>query len=380
MTKTYIKKPYFIATAIDCGKDPQVMLEKFHKDGHKVDINSVKLRLKKFILKGYIPLDSGNKPELGMNIKKVSTMHGPDGEVKLQWVTSENTVEKQLEVFEDALSGILSAVPKHPLIEAPTISDEDTMSVYTIGDAHIGMLAWSPETGEDHGLEKAEHELLSVMQLMVSQSTNSKEAFIIDVGDYFHSDNASNTTSKSGNTLDVDGRYSKVLEVGLHLTYKLIDMALAKHEVVHWRSAIGNHNEHSAVMMNQFVKAWYRDEPRVVVHDSPSIFMYHQFGKNLIGVTHGHTVKADKLGEIMSVDQSDAWSSTKHRYWYTGHIHHQTVKEYPSCVVETFRTLAPKDAWHSGAGYRSGQDMKCITLHKDHGEISRNTTNISRIS
>jgi hypothetical protein len=132
-------------------------------------------------------------------------------------------------------------------------------------------------------------------------------------------------------------------------------------------------------MMNQFIKAYYRNEPRVIVHDTPSMFMYHQFGKNLIGITHGHTVKAEKLGEIMSVDCEEIWSSTKYRYWYTGHIHHLSTKELPSCVVETFRTLASKDAWHSGAGYRSGQDMKCITLHKDYGEISRNTVNLAMI-
>jgi len=132
-------------------------------------------------------------------------------------------------------------------------------------------------------------------------------------------------------------------------------------------------------MMSQFIKAWYRNEPRVVVHDEPGMFMYHQFGKNLIGITHGHTAKADKLGEIMAVDCSDLWSATKYRYWYCGHIHHQSVKEYPSCVVETFRTLAGKDAWHHASGYRSGQDMKCITLHKDYGEISRNTVSLYQV-
>jgi len=132
-------------------------------------------------------------------------------------------------------------------------------------------------------------------------------------------------------------------------------------------------------MATAFVKAYYRNEPRVVVHDTPNPFMYFQFGKNLIGVTHGHTIKADKLGEVMSVDCEDIWSSTKYRFWYTGHVHHLSTKEYPSCVVETFRTLAGKDAWHSTSGYRSGQDMKAITLHKDFGEISRNTVNINAI-
>lgn len=101
--------------------------------------------------------------------------------------------------------------------------------------------------------------------------------------------------------------------------------------------------------------------------------MYYKFGKNLIGITHGHTIKAEKLGEVMSVDCKDDWSSTDHRYFYTGHVHHQSVKEFSNCIVETFNTLTGKDAWHAGQGYRSKQSMKSITLHKDYGEISRNT-------
>ena len=153
------------------------------------------------------------------------------------------------------------------------------------------------------------------MELLVSQSRSTYEAFIVDVGDFFHSDNIENRTAASGHSLDVDGRYAKVLAFGLNLTTKLIDLALTKHQIVHWRSAIGNHNDHSAIMMNQFIKAYYRNEPRVVVHDEPSMYMYHQFGKNLIGITHGHKTKADNLGAIMSVDCEEIWSSTKFRYW-----------------------------------------------------------------
>lgn len=198
--------------------------------------------------------------------------------------------------------------------------------------------------------------------------------------DFQHHDNSNNQTAKAGNILDVDSRYARVMELSLQLAIDLIELALNKHETVHWRSAIGNHNIHSSIMMNKFIKAYYRNEPRVVVHDSPSTFFYHQFGQTLIGITHGDTVKPDRLGEIMSVDCEDIWSSTKYRYWYCGHVHHQSVKEYPSCVVETFRTLASKDAWHASSGYRSKQDMKCITLHNQYGEISRNTVNLSMLS
>jgi len=334
---------------------------------------------------GLIALESGAFVGEGQILKGTSDYYKFNEdtgklELKNQWVKTDVAKEDSLRVFDEALDLILQKVPKRKKTKIKDItSHKDTMTVYSIGDAHIGMLAWDKETGADNDLETVQADLLSAMSLLVSQSNPSEEAFIIDVGDWFHSDNHNNTTSNSGNHLDVDGRYPKVLQIGLDITIKLIDMALTKHHTVRWRSAIGNHNEHSAVMMTAFIKAWYRNEPRVIIHDTPNMFMYHQFGKNLVGVTHGHTCKAEKLGEIMSVDCEEIWSESKYRYWYTGHVHHQSIKEFSSCVVETFRTLAGKDAWHSASGYRSGQSMVAITLHKDYGEVSRNTASLSMV-
>lgn len=312
-------------------------------------------------------------------IKSRSTMLDADGNVRLQWVKEDREAIDKLEAFSNAITSMLDNVVAKEVVEVPTHTVSDMMTVYTIGDAHIGMMAWDKETGADHDIKIAEADLLRAMSMLVSQSNKTERCLIVDVGDYFHSDNMENRTAKSGNSLDVDGRYPKVLETGLRITTELIDMALAKHEVVEWRSAIGNHNEHSSIMINAFIKAYYRNEPRVIVHDTANMFMYYTFGKNLIGITHGHTVKADRLGEIMAVDCSKVWSDSEYRYWYTGHVHHQSVKEYASCVVETFRTLAGKDAWHSASGYRSGQDMKAITLHAEYGEIARNTVGIRQV-
>lgn len=288
-------------------------------------------------------------------VKSFSSYLGPDGEITRQWVTVDKEGQDKYLMFKQAVDSVVQKVRPAPKRKLNTPTNDDMMSVYSIGDAHIGLLAHHLETGEDHDLKIAEEDLLVAMDLMIKQSLPTTQALIIDVGDFFHADNASNETSHSGNKLDVDGRYAKVLDIGLNLTVRLVEQALEKHAKVIWRSAIGNHNEHSAIMMTAFLKAWFKDEPRVEIADTPNMFYYHVFGKNLIGITHGHTVKAEKLGEVMSVDCKDLWSASEHRYWYTGHIHHQSVKEFTNCVVETFNTLAGKDAWHSASGYRSKQ-------------------------
>ena len=75
----------------------------------------------------------------------------------------------------------------------------------------------------------------------------------------------------------------------------------------------------------------------------------------------------------MAVDQPKSWGNSMVRYMYMGHIHHDSVKEIQGVRVESIRTLAGKDAWHAGKGYRSHRDMRVIVHHKDHGEIERHT-------
>jgi hypothetical protein len=82
----------------------------------------------------------------------------------------------------------------------------------------------------------------------------------------------------------------------------------------------------------------------------------------------------------MAADRAEDWGQTKHRYWYTGHVHNQTVTELPGVVCESFRTLAARDAWASGAGYRAGRDMRAIVLDREHGEVERHRVDVGMLA
>jgi hypothetical protein len=83
----------------------------------------------------------------------------------------------------------------------------------------------------------------------------------------------------------------------------------------------------------------------------------------------------------MAADRPQDWGLTTERHWYCGHIHHKDHdKEHPGVTIETFRTLAPKDAWHAGQGYRSGRDMHCIVHHREFGELERHRCGIAMIT
>jgi hypothetical protein len=141
----------------------------------------------------------------------------------------------------------------------------------------------------------------------------------------------------------------------------------------------GNHDPHSSFAIAMCLNAFYENEKRVTIDMSPAAFKYMQFGKVLIGSHHGHGLKFEQLPGIMATDRAREWGNTIHRYWYIGHIHHITKREGLGAVVESFRTLAARDAWHSSKGYRAGRDMALIVHHRQYGEIERHRADIAML-
>lgn len=381
---SYIKTDTFVDIAIECDQDPKKVIDYIQQNispNYAANVTQVRNRINNYKRKGLLPLSSGNTVDSGQFLKGTSTLYDANGNIKQQWVKTDSAKENALEAFEHLISNLANTIPPLPVVRSPLPDQlDDLLTLYPIGDAHIGMLSHAEETGDNHDLSICRANHTKAIKLAVDQALPSKEAFIIDCGDFLHADDSSNTTPRGNNPLDVDGRFHKVLDVACSIAETMILTALTKHTKVYWRSAHGNHNPHTSVMISKYLQGRFKNYDNVVIFHSPAMYFYHQFGKNLLGITHGHTCKPDKLGELMAVDCNDIWSTTEHRYWILGHVHHTQVKEYPSCVVETFRTLTPKDAWHASMAYRSKQDMKVITLHKEYGEVARNSVSIALVN
>lgn len=332
--------------------------------------------------RGYSPgSDMTKVAPLGFSVKGVSTLYDSEGNISGQWVkTAKDQGDDSLAKVLDALSAVADVWKgKAEPIQAPdTVLQDDILAVYVMGDPHIGLFAWADETGNNHDLKMGSEDLFTAVDHLVHVAPAAKNALVVTVGDTFHADSKNNTTT-GGTPVDTDTRWPKVLKTGVRTFRRLIDRALEKHEHVTVVCSLGNHDWHSSIMLSICLAQFYENEPRVTVDTSPAKFHKFRFGKNLIGITHGDTTKIADLGEVMAVDWPADWGETDYRFWLTGHIHHKTVTELRGCVVESFRTLAPSDAWHKGKGYRSGQDMNCLVFHKDWGQINRHSVGINQI-
>lgn len=297
-----------------------------------------------------------------------------EAEPVLEWVKTAVDPDKMREAMIAACEAMTAELPQVSPAPDAGATLPHLMAVYPIGDAHIGMRAWGAETqGESWDMATAERVQCGAMAALVETAPAADSAVIINLGDWFHADNMSGMTERSGHVMDLDGRYAKMISVGIKVMRQCITSALRKHRHVRVINVIGNHDDTGALWLSVALRHTYENEPRVLIDDSPSAFHYFEHGTCLVGCHHGHNCKADKLPGVMAADQSKAWGRTEHRYWYLGHVHHQSVKEYAGVTVESFNTLAAKDAYAAFGGYRARQNMKCIILHDQHGEVARHT-------
>jgi len=309
----------------------------------------------------------------GHRIKGVSALVDSGGNIVQQWLkTKEGELDPLavVEAIKEALDGYERPGPPSP---APDVRDDDLLTLYPCGDWHIGLHVWHKDGEADWDLKIAERVIGNAMQAVISSSPPASNAVILLGGDTLHADNSSNMTPRSGNTLDVDGRYQKIIGTACRLIVNMVEWALTKHQHVTVRLLRGNHDDHACVAVQYHLSAWFRSEPRVTVDLDPGLFWWHRFGKVLLGATHGHEAGPKEMPGLMAMRRPEDWGATAHRYVHTFHLHRseKTISTNTGVVCEIHETPIPKDGWAYGRGFQSGRSVQSITYHRETGYRGR---------
>lgn len=315
------------------------------------------------------------EPPAGHVIKGVSALLDPDGRKIVEWIkTQQGDGAGLVDALRETFASYKGAAP---IVAPPTMSEDDTLTVYPLPDLHIGMYAWGRETGSDYDLSIAVNRAIETVGNLIAQSRPSRRAVVLGLGDYFHANDAKAATPGSGHTLDVDGRWPKVYAAGAKLATSIVDMVAQKHAHVEVVFLPGNHDPDAAASLTVALALFYANNSRIEVHQEPGIAWYRRFGKCLLGATHGHTMKPERMAMALASDCPEEWGLTEHRHIFFGHIHHETVKEVGAVRCESFSSPAARDAWNAANGYRASRAMSAITFHIDRGEIGRHRVSIS---
>lgn len=310
----------------------------------------------------------------GFTVKGTSTLY-KDGEPVIQWVKSASDTqalfEEALEAFKEGLVEDVQGKAK-PVKNPTDKKDDDLLACYLLGDHHLGMRAWPEETGGDpYDLEIACRVLFNAVDTLAHASSNAGTGVLINLGDFFHANDLKNQTPGSGHGLDVDGRAGMIIRAAGQLYKRLVTRMLETHNEVWIVNVRGNHDPDAALWLNEMVKLYYEKETRVKVYDNYNKFINFSWGDNLVVLHHGDKINLQRIYETITRVLAKEWGESKHRFAWTGHIHHKQAHEVGGLNHESWNVLPPPDAWHAASGYGASRSMTAVLLHKVLGEHSR---------
>jgi hypothetical protein len=300
----------------------------------------------------------------GMWVKTKPTDDVPGYSVYLR---PEQSQESIAETMRQALEGMTPAA----VVPPPTYTNDDLLTIYPIADAHFGMMSWGKETGEDYDTAKAAARLRDWIGRCIASSPASKEAIILDVGDTTHANDHTNQTPQSRHGLDTDTRFYKTMTTATEALGAATLAALEKHERVTVVVIPGNHNRDSYIGLRLGLYYWFRDNPRVTIYHDPGDYWVHQFGNAMIAAHHGDKAKPERLVMFLADEHAEIWGKTKHRFLWTGHLHHHKSADIGGVQWEQLRAMTARDAYAVAHSYSARAQLQAITLHRSGGEIQR---------
>lgn len=305
----------------------------------------------------------------GMVYDKMSILTDRDNNINATWHKLKTGVNEVSIV--DAVRAAFDDYEPPVKVRPERATRDDIVTVIPLPDLHVGLLAWEEETGGNYDMHIARETMRRALTDLVESMPPSKHCLILGLGDLLHFDGYEPKTERSGNVLDTDSRYPKVLREALRLVKFAIDLCLTRHDHVEIRLLAGNHDTRAALAVALALSEGYEYESRVTVDDSPSYIWFRRYGKVLLGATHGDKAKPADMPLLMAVDAPHDWSASTRRRVFTGHIHHERLREIGGVIVETLRSPVAKDAWHSFEGYRAGRSVYGYTFWLDGSRMAR---------
>jgi hypothetical protein len=280
---------------------------------------------------------------------------------------------QQTDFKAELIEDLKQYLPKFPKLER--IENKDSyLLVLDPADIHIGKLCSAFESGETYNNQVAVQRVLEGVKgiLQKVSSFNIDKILFIGGNDILHIDNPNRTTT-SGTPQDTDGMWFDNFLIAKQLYVDVLELLIGVADV-HFTFNPSNHDYTNGFFLAQVIETYFKNCTNITFDCSIAHRKYYIYGSNLIGTTHGDSGKAAVLGLLMANESKEKWAETKHRYFYSHHVHHKTSKDYIGLTVESLRSPSGTDSWHHRNGYQHAPKADEGFLHcKDNGQIARIT-------
>lgn len=247
-------------------------------------------------------------------------------------------------------------------------------------DLHLGSLSWGKESGDNYDIQIAESRFKkSVQDLLKRVNLSQVERILFPIGnDLMNIDNKNNMTV-NGTIVDTDVRFIKMLKVARRIMIETIDelSMIAPVDVV---VVPGNHDGTVSLVLGEILDAWYHNNEKVTINNSPRSRKYYEYGVVGLQFTHGDNEAHHDLGLIFANEQKELWARTSQRFAQLGHFHknkkinYVSVDEFQGFQVQILPTLSSATAWADKKGYSSLKQAKAFLFDRKDGLIGEFTT------
>ena len=244
----------------------------------------------------------------------------------------------------------------------------------SIADHHWGKVAWPRETGGPaYDVNIATKIFHKAVESLLARSAHIKfEKIVWVIGqDALHVDNDAGTTTK-GTKVDVDGRPFRTFQICRQAHCEVGDRLVRDVAPLEVIVMPGNHDNLSTLMLGDALQCWWQGHPHVTIDTDPRARKYREFGRVLLGISHGDKGKPQTWSRLMPVEEPEAWGRTRYREIHVGHRHTESahVDEINGVKIRVLPSLAPADAWHAAQGFVGNvPSAEAFHWHKEDGLI-----------
>jgi len=294
------------------------------------------------------------------------------GQEKIEWVQGREDDRQRELAMQAALAAFSEEIPRaEPVPKTSTDGNADRLNLFLMADLHMGALAFAPECGENYDTDIAEDLARRWMDEACRSAPVADRAVLCLNGDLQHFDGLEAVTNAHGHPLDADTRFDELVKRVIRTVRYLVTRLLETHNHVDLICVTGNHDETAATWLRQGFAAFYDEEERVVVDESPSPYHSVGHGDTSLFFTHGHLAKMEQVDRVFASKFRELFGRSRFSYAHTGHLHHRKAQETPLMVVEQHQALSAKDSHAARNGYSGDRSAQVITYSATHGEVGR---------
>lgn len=307
--------------------------------------------------------------------------------------TNQEAKEAEEARYQQMIADVKKHAPKYKRRKYEPSGEH--MLVLPQADIHVGKWASVEETGREYNSKVAvERALAGTDSLVGKAQLFGVKSFTVCIGnDILHTDNGKTTTS--GTPQDTDGSWFSNFRMARDLYITMIER-MALEGDVYLIFVPSNHDWRSGYALAETVAAFFDKHPHVHPVVTERHRKYLVYGQNLFMFSHGDGAKEKDLHWHLATEAAEAWSQTRFRYIYLGHLHHTIKKVQGHQNVETMRdkigftqidtTVMPEtgrdvnittvpspssgDGWHDKQGFTSRPGMMAFLHHHTEGRVA----------